>query len=50
MKDPTLPGMTKEERSAIYDAVLDVVCKIHDADIHKAGLEGYGKQGQRGSV
>ncbi|XP_071848634.1 acyl-CoA dehydrogenase family member 10-like [Apostichopus japonicus] len=45
IKDPTLPGMTKEERGAIYDATLDVLCRIHDADVQKAGLEGYGKRG-----
>ncbi|KAJ8042838.1 Acyl-CoA dehydrogenase family member 10 [Holothuria leucospilota] len=44
-QDPSLPGMTKEERSAIYDATVDAICRIHSVDVKKAGLEDFGKHG-----
>ena len=45
-KDPKLPGLTYEERQQIYNAVIEVLVKIHKVDIKAAGLEGYGKEGQ----
>lgn len=45
-QDPSLPGMTKEERSAIYDATVDAISRIHLVDVKKAGLEDFGKHGK----
>jgi len=44
-KDPSLPGMSRETRSKIYDEMIDTLCSIHRVDINKAGIEDYGKQG-----
>ncbi|XP_056005639.1 acyl-CoA dehydrogenase family member 10-like isoform X2 [Ostrea edulis] len=40
-----LPGMTYQERRDIYFAMADTLCKIHQVDISKAGLDDYGKKG-----
>ncbi|XP_033627558.1 acyl-CoA dehydrogenase family member 10-like [Asterias rubens] len=45
-KEPSLPGLPAAERRAIYDSMCDVLCRIHNVDIKKAGLEKFGKQGQ----
>lgn len=42
-KNPHLPGMTAAERAAIYDAMNDVMAKLHNVDFVAAGLEKYGK-------
>ncbi|XP_048581845.1 acyl-CoA dehydrogenase family member 10 isoform X2 [Nematostella vectensis] len=44
-KDPSLPGMTNEQRKEIYNAMSDVLHKIHSVDVDKAGLRDYGKTG-----
>ena len=44
-KEPSLPGLPAAERRAIYDSMCDVLCRIHNVDIKKAGLEKFGKQG-----
>ncbi|XP_022343722.2 acyl-CoA dehydrogenase family member 10-like [Crassostrea virginica] len=44
-KEVELPGMTNQERRDIYTAMADTLCKIHQVDISKAGLDDYGKKG-----
>jgi len=48
-KDPTLPGLSKEERRQIYAATIRVLASIHKVDIKAAGLEDYGKSGKPGT-
>jgi len=45
-KDPLLPGLSNEERQKIYEAMCEVLVKIHSVDIGSAGLQDYGKTGQ----
>ena len=45
-EDPTLPGMETTERRDIYQAMVDVLCKIHDVDVAEVGLQNYGKHGK----
>lgn len=44
-KDPSLPGMSPDQRSKIYSAMGSTLSKIHSVDIQEAGIEDYGKQG-----
>lgn len=46
-KDPSLPGLSKEERRQIYYAAVEVLAKIHKVDIKEAELEDFGKSGTR---
>jgi aminoglycoside phosphotransferase (APT) family kinase protein len=41
--DRLLPGCTKEERRAMYDAANDVLAKLHMVDYRAVGLEDFGK-------
>lgn len=41
--DPSLPGMTPEERAAIYAELQRVAAAIHSVDPVAVGLEGYGR-------
>ena len=43
--DPSLPGMSREERAAIYDEMNRVIAALHGVDYVKAGLADYGKPG-----
>lgn len=43
--DPALPGMTAEDRGAIYREMNRVIAAIHTVDYKAAGLEDYGKPG-----
>jgi aminoglycoside phosphotransferase (APT) family kinase protein len=43
--DQALPGMTPDERGAIYDEMNRVIAALHSVDIVNAGLETYGKPG-----
>jgi aminoglycoside phosphotransferase (APT) family kinase protein len=43
--DPTLPDESPTERQAIYDAMNDVLAKLHGVDYRAVGLEDYGKPG-----
>jgi aminoglycoside phosphotransferase (APT) family kinase protein len=43
--DMSLPGMQPAERSAIYDAKISTLAQLHMVDWRKAGLEGFGKEG-----
>ena len=43
LRDPLLPGMQAAERAAIYDAMNDVLARLHGLDWQALGLEGFGK-------
>jgi aminoglycoside phosphotransferase (APT) family kinase protein len=43
--DPRLPGMSRQERAAIYDEMNRVMVALHTADFAGLGLAGYGKPG-----
>jgi len=43
--DPTLPGMTPQQRAAHYDELNRVIAALHRIDYMAAGLGGYGKPG-----
>ena len=43
--DPTLPGMTPEERAAHYDELNRVIAALHRFDFAAAGLADFGKPG-----
>ena len=43
--DQALPGMTKTERSAIWDELNRVIARLHLIDYRSVGLEGFGKPG-----
>ncbi|XP_036382649.1 acyl-CoA dehydrogenase family member 10-like isoform X1 [Megalops cyprinoides] len=44
--DPSLPGLSAEERQAVYQAMTHVLCQIHKVDIEAVGLADYGKPGE----
>ena len=43
--DPTLPGLSNDERATIYDEMNRVIARLHTVDIERAGLSDYGKAG-----
>lgn len=43
--EPQLPGMDPAERAGIYDAMNDVIARIHSADYVEIGLGDFGKPG-----
>ena len=43
--DQSLPGMTREERAAIWDELNRVISTLHLVDYRAVGLEGFGKPG-----
>jgi aminoglycoside phosphotransferase (APT) family kinase protein len=43
--DPSLPGMTREQRAAIYDEMNRVIAALHCVDADAASLSNYGKPG-----
>ena len=43
--DPALPGMTREERAAIWDEKNKVISRLHSIDYRAVGLEDFGKPG-----
>jgi aminoglycoside phosphotransferase (APT) family kinase protein len=43
--DQSLPGMTREERAAIYDELNRVIARLHMVDYAAIGLADYGKPG-----
>ena len=45
-KDHHLPELLPEERWPVFEALCDVLCKIHRMDIDKAGLSDYGRKGR----
>ena len=40
-----LPALTPPERRDIYEAMVDVMAKLHQVDFSAVGLEGYGRVG-----
>ncbi len=44
-RDPLLPGLDARERAAIYDALNDVLARLHAADWRRLGLADFGKPG-----
>jgi aminoglycoside phosphotransferase (APT) family kinase protein len=43
--DPRLPGLGPSERAAIYDAMNDVLARLHNVDYQAAGLGDFGRTG-----
>ena len=43
--DPMLPGLSKAERSAIFDEMNRVIAALHTVDFQGCGLAGFGKPG-----
>jgi aminoglycoside phosphotransferase (APT) family kinase protein len=43
--DPALPGMTREQRAAIWDEKNRVIALLHTIDYRAIGLEDFGKPG-----
>ncbi len=43
--DPALPGMSNEQRGAIFDEMNRVLVALHSVDIEAAGLQDYGRPG-----
>jgi aminoglycoside phosphotransferase (APT) family kinase protein len=41
--DPLLPGITREQRTAIYDSMNAALAALHKVDWRAAGLEGFGR-------
>ena len=44
-RDPQLPGLSREDRSAIYDEMNDVLARLHRVDYEAIGLADFGKPG-----
>jgi aminoglycoside phosphotransferase (APT) family kinase protein len=44
-RDPQLPGMAPQERSAIYDSMNDVLARLHKVDFRQIGLGDFGRPG-----
>ena len=45
-KDVLLPELTNEQRRTVYSNMCRVLSRIHQVDIHAAGLDSYGKPGK----
>ncbi|HRJ70276.1 MAG TPA: phosphotransferase [Beijerinckiaceae bacterium] len=43
--DPSLPGMTRDERSAIFDEMNRVIAALHKIDYKAVGLSDFGREG-----
>lgn len=43
--DQSLPGLSREERAAIWDELNRVIARLHSIDYKALGLEGFGKPG-----
>jgi aminoglycoside phosphotransferase (APT) family kinase protein len=44
-RDPTLPGLSQDERGAIYSEMIRVLSEVHNFDWRRAGLDDFGKPG-----
>jgi len=44
-QDSAIPGVSPDERGAMYDAMGDVLAHLHKVDWRAAGLEGFGREG-----
>ena len=45
MWDQTIPGVDNTSRTAIYDEMNRVIAALHNVDVNKVGLAGFGKPG-----
>ncbi len=45
LRDPQLPGASREERAAIYEQMVDVLARLHSVDVNAVGLGDFGKPG-----
>jgi aminoglycoside phosphotransferase (APT) family kinase protein len=43
--DPALPGMSRGERTAVYDEINRVIAALHRVDYKAQGLQSFGKEG-----
>ena len=43
--DPSLPGVSTDERGAIYDEMNRVIAALHSVDVRSVGLSDFGKPG-----
>lgn len=43
--DATLPGMTRDARAAVFDAMNETIARLHGIDYVAAGLADYGRPG-----
>ena len=43
--DGAMPGASPDERRSVYDAMVDTLAALHNADVEAAGLETFGKPG-----
>jgi aminoglycoside phosphotransferase (APT) family kinase protein len=43
--DPSLPGMSADERAGIFDAMNQTIASLHSVDIAAVGLTAFGKPG-----
>jgi len=43
--DSSIPGVSRPERAAMYDAMNDVLARLHQVDWQAVGLEGFGRPG-----
>ncbi len=44
-EDCALPGVARDERAAMYDAMCETLVRLHAVDLRAAGLGDYGKPG-----
>ena len=44
-RQPHLPGVSPEDRSAMYEDMADVLARLHSVDIAAVGLSDYGRPG-----
>ena len=44
-RQPHLPGVSPQDRAAMYDEMVDVLARLHGVDVAAAGLADYGKPG-----
>jgi aminoglycoside phosphotransferase (APT) family kinase protein len=44
-RQPHLPGVSPDDRAAMYDDMADVLARLHAVDVAAAGLSDYGKPG-----
>lgn len=43
--NPALPGISNDERSALYESLIETMAVLHDVDIDAVGLTDYGRPG-----
>ena len=44
-RQPHLPGVSADDRAAMYDDMADVLARLHGVDVNAIGLSDYGKPG-----